>query len=233
MVGAGAVVFAVMGYVISRQQPPDFTVELNPKLLAAILGETPEAIEKAIDYLQSPDPISRTEEKDGRRLEKVGSFNYHVVNGAKYHSIRNYEERKAYNREAQRKFREKHSKPGDNTATGNTPPPELPPATKPPKRIPDLEEVLLVAAKTGLSEVEARKFFSYYASNGWKVGKNPMKSWQHALSGWKTRSEQYSNPSSNGHTPPKDGLPRLASGEFDYSRMTDKQKSEAVRIENA
>ncbi len=143
MVGAGAVVFAVMGYVISKQKPPEFTVELNPKLLAAILGETPEEIQKAIDYLEAPDPISRTDRKEGKRLEKVGSFNYHVVNGDIYHNIRNYEERKAYNREAQRKFREKNQKPvlpppGVNTATGTTPPsdpvkdePSTPPKPKP------------------------------------------------------------------------------------------------------
>jgi hypothetical protein len=30
-------------------------------------------------------------------------------------------------------------------------------------------------------------FHSYYESNGWKVGRNPMKSWQHAVAGWHSR----------------------------------------------
>lgn len=31
---------------------------------------------------------------------------------------------------------------------------------------------------------EANKFLNYYESNGWKVGKNPMKSWKHAVTNW-------------------------------------------------
>ena len=120
MVGAGACVFALMGYVISKQQPPDFTVELNSKLLAAILGETEDEIEKAVEYLCAPDPISRSPDNEGRRLLKVGAFNYHVVNGAAYNRIRNYEERKAYNREAQAKYRSRN-KPSEPEVRPPTP----------------------------------------------------------------------------------------------------------------
>lgn len=35
---------------------------------------------------------------------------------------------------------------------------------------------------------EANKFFAYYESNGWKVGKNKMQKWKQAASGWATRS---------------------------------------------
>ena len=37
---------------------------------------------------------------------------------------------------------------------------------------------------------EANKFFNHYESNGWKVGKNQMKSWPHAVANWVTRVEQ-------------------------------------------
>lgn len=40
------------------------------------------------------------------------------------------------------------------------------------------------------SNVEAIKFFSYYESNGWRVGRNPMKNWHSAASGWWTRNQQ-------------------------------------------
>jgi DNA-binding transcriptional regulator YhcF (GntR family) len=30
-------------------------------------------------------------------------------------------------------------------------------------------------------------FVAYYESNGWRVGRNPMKSWQHAVAGWHSR----------------------------------------------
>lgn len=52
---------------------------------------------------------------------------------------------------------------------------------------PSLEEIKRQAAKLGLPESEAEQFFFYYESNGWRVGKNPMKCWSSALSGWKLR----------------------------------------------
>jgi uncharacterized protein YdaU (DUF1376 family) len=37
---------------------------------------------------------------------------------------------------------------------------------------------------------QAGLFLCHYESNGWKVGKNSMKSWQHAVINWITRSKQ-------------------------------------------
>lgn len=55
---------------------------------------------------------------------------------------------------------------------------------------PTLEEVRLLAAKTGLPEHEADKFFNHYCAIGWKIGKVPMVSWTHALAGWKLRWQE-------------------------------------------
>lgn len=33
-------------------------------------------------------------------------------------------------------------------------------------------------------QAEANKFLNYYESNGWKVGRNAMKSWRHAVINW-------------------------------------------------
>ena len=38
-------------------------------------------------------------------------------------------------------------------------------------------------------EVDSEYFYSYYESNGWKVGKNKMKSWKATLSTWNKRTE--------------------------------------------
>jgi hypothetical protein len=114
MVGAGAVNFAVWGYVIAKQEPDRVVgsqVRLNPKLLAAIIGESEPAIQKAIDYLCRADQRSTTKTKDGRRLVKIGEFDYQVVNGAKYRAIRGEETRRDQNRMAQRKLRLKRSLP--------------------------------------------------------------------------------------------------------------------------
>jgi len=47
-------------------------------------------------------------------------------------------------------------------------------------------EVAIKAKEKGAKEpmVLADRFVNYYESNGWKVGKNQMKSWQHALGNW-------------------------------------------------
>lgn len=112
MIGAGAVTFAVMGYVIANGMPDrsvGMQVELNPKLLAFILGESQEDVKKAIDKLCRPDPNSRSKEEEGRRLVRIGEFSYKVVNGQKYRDIRNEEERRIQNRIAKRRERERKS----------------------------------------------------------------------------------------------------------------------------
>ncbi len=56
---------------------------------------------------------------------------------------------------------------------------------------PSIEAVKLHAAKVGLPPAEAEKFFNYYTANGWRVGRNPMKSWPHALANWKNNATGY------------------------------------------
>lgn len=110
MVGAGAIVFATMGYVIANQKPDKDVgsqVRLNPILLSAILGESEKDVEEAIQFLCSPDPRSTTKEEEGRRLIKIGEFDYQVVNGPKYMRIRDEEHRREQNRAAQQKHRDK------------------------------------------------------------------------------------------------------------------------------
>ena len=51
---------------------------------------------------------------------------------------------------------------------------------------PTLEEVEAEIEARGY-HVDARAFIAYYDSNGWKVGKNPMKSWKSALTTWERR----------------------------------------------
>lgn len=52
---------------------------------------------------------------------------------------------------------------------------------------PTLEEVALYCVERH-NHVDAGKFVDYYSSNGWRVGKNPMKDWKAAVRTWE-RSE--------------------------------------------
>jgi uncharacterized protein YdaU (DUF1376 family) len=56
---------------------------------------------------------------------------------------------------------------------------------------PSLTELVdAFAGKVTDSGHQAGLFLCHYESNGWKVGKNPMKSWQHAVTNWISRSKQ-------------------------------------------
>lgn len=61
--------------------------------------------------------------------------------------------------------------------------------TEPSKKFvpPELSEVELYFSEKGFAH-EAQRFFDYYESIGWKVGKNPMKKWKNAASGWISRN---------------------------------------------
>lgn len=48
---------------------------------------------------------------------------------------------------------------------------------------PTRDEAEQYAREKGL-QVDVERFLAYYESNGWKVGKNPMKSWQAAMVNW-------------------------------------------------
>lgn len=57
--------------------------------------------------------------------------------------------------------------------------------------------------------IEAEKFCNFYESKGWKVGKNPMKNWKAAASGWITRSNLVKKQAPT-YTPPADHDPLAA-----------------------
>ena len=105
MFGAGPEAFAVWGYVIANTT--DSRVELNPTLLAAIIGTTPEKVAIAIEYLTSPDSNSRNTDHEGRRLVKDGQFQYRVVSHEIYRAIMNEKERRDYNALKQRQSRDR------------------------------------------------------------------------------------------------------------------------------
>ena len=70
-----------------------------------------------------------------------------------------------------------------------------------PMKRPTLEEVQACIAERGYN-VDAELFINHYESNGWKVGKNPMKSWRAALVTWQKRNANASNaPQFNPQTP--------------------------------
>lgn len=56
---------------------------------------------------------------------------------------------------------------------------------------PSIEEVKLAMAKAGLPSSEVGAFFDHYESNGWRVGRTKMVSWQHAVGNWARRKREF------------------------------------------
>ena len=68
------------------------------------------------------------------------------------------------------------------------------------------------------AKLEAEKFVNYYTSNGWKVGKNPMKSWSAAANNWITNTKQYAKGTTNNQRKlDKHELENLKNYNFIYS----------------
>jgi hypothetical protein len=62
---------------------------------------------------------------------------------------------------------------------------------------PTSEEATVYGATIGLPAAECAKMVDYYTTNGWRVGKNPMKDWQAALRNWKRNWQERGGPVSS------------------------------------
>lgn len=121
MRGAGSAFFAVWGYVISHMQANrthGTTVELNPEIVSFLLGEKQGVVEDVIGKMCKPDVKSRTKDKEGRKLLKVGEYSYQVVNGDYYRKIRNEHDRREYQRKKQAEYRRKKKGEGEGALPG-------------------------------------------------------------------------------------------------------------------
>lgn len=56
---------------------------------------------------------------------------------------------------------------------------------------PTLQEIRDYCLERGNS-IDPERFMDYYESNGWKVGKNPMKDWKAAVRTWEANEKKYS-----------------------------------------
>ena len=62
---------------------------------------------------------------------------------------------------------------------------------------PSLDEVAAYCSERN-NTVDPEGFIAFYTSNGWKVGKNPMKDWKAAVRSWEQRQKKSSRPTKPG-----------------------------------
>lgn len=149
--------------------------------------KTEQEVLEALQILASPD-TRRLEPQpfDGRRIEKVED-GWLILNGATYQAMMVKINRRAYKtaHEAERRERMKE---------GVNPDEHVPESgEKIVKKRPTLEKCIEMAIAAGMQKKDGEEFFDYYESNGWKVGKNSMKSPESAIRNWKRRSKDYSS----------------------------------------
>ncbi len=158
------------------------------------------------DRLMGPDNDSsdllRNPDNEGRRIEEIpGGFR--IINYVYYRSLRDAEDRKAQNREAQQRHREKvsPSKPVSATVIRRKPAQSLSlsdslSACK--RRPKDLSEAVQYAKTKGISESDAEGFFDSMESGGWTRAGKPLKDWKAALRTWKRNGWLPSQKQQNG-----------------------------------
>lgn len=79
---------------------------------------------------------------------------------------------------------------------------------------PTPQEVQAYMLEQGGTHIQAAKFHAYYSSNGWKVGKGPMKDWKSAARGWILRDKDNSFSGGIRSSPPqKDQMMRYSPDE--------------------
>lgn len=76
---------------------------------------------------------------------------------------------------------------------------------------PTVDQVKAYCSENGYT-LDADRFVDYYASNGWRVGKNPMKDWKAAVRNWATKEK--GNPGKPHYESGIDRLARLYQEEF-------------------
>lgn len=141
-------------------------VDMTRQVLSRRLNIPIEVLNVQIEKLESPDPNSRDEEFDGRRIERLDEhrdWGWKILNWEKYESIRKRAD--VYSRVS--KHREKVSGESEKF------------------KKPSLEEIKLHFSQHSIPMVEAEKFWHFYESKGWMVGRNGMKSWISSAANWK------------------------------------------------
>lgn len=104
-------------------------VDMHPRAISEEVGLPISEVEAAIQELESPDPDSRSPDENGKRiirLDEHRSWGWRIVNHGKYRAMRNEEDRREQNREAQRRWRERQQ----SSATHKQDKPRKPPSAQ-------------------------------------------------------------------------------------------------------
>ena len=230
----------------------DGTIDMTVQAISGMTRVPEEDIRQAIEILMKPDPQSRTPDHAGARLIKLDdhrNWGWKVVNYEHYRALANDRDRKAAISRRVAKYRQAHAnEPCNadvtpcNASAKNVTPPSVSVHVSGSASEGDvrgnwrtIEAVKLAAFKAGLPESEAEAFFDHYEANGWKVGRNPMRSLPHAISNWKRKYESgiYRNNSStrgsnNAPNPRNAGVCRGPASQPSFDEVVRRKQAQAM-----
>lgn len=81
-------------------------------------------------------------------------------------------------------------------------------------RKPSIVDIQEYCESNGFSNVEISSFYDYYESNGWVIGKSPMKDWKAAVRNWNRKRFVQNNESSTKTTNPRIDIPAQNPDEY-------------------
>lgn len=152
--------------------------------------------EEAIRILESPDPNSADDENEGRRIEKVPG-GWMILNASKYRDLVTREMQRAATRERVKRHRQKTKSAVVTPCNANVT--ERNGSVTQSDTYTDTKKKSTREARPSLKDVVdffgmeslANAFWDYYESNGWKVGRNPMKDWKAAARRWQREQKPF------------------------------------------
>ncbi len=148
-----------------------------------------EATRTALKRLSMPDPDSRSQEHDGRRIRAVDG-GWQLLNHAKYRAKMGADERREYNRLKQAQHRERQHQSitvNDNVHCQDNTEADTDTEKKRGRFAPpSLSEVTTYCLERK-NRVLPEQFVNFYESKNWMVGKNKMKDWKAAVRTWEHR----------------------------------------------
>lgn len=143
-------------------------VDMTRQALSRRLNIPSELLDAHLAKLEAPDPNSRDDEFEGRRIAKLDEhrdWGWKVLNWGKYESVRTKAD--VYLRVA--KHREKKSE--ENPTKGF--------------KKPTLGEVKIYCSENEVPMSDAEWFWNKCEANDWTNGGKPIKSWTHTIASWK------------------------------------------------
>jgi hypothetical protein len=191
----------------------DGVVDMTQEAMSRRTNVPIEIIQRAIVRLEAPDPRSRNPAEQGRRIVRLDEhrdWGWRIVNHAHYRGLRTDVDRRDYMRYYMRERRK-----GESVNTkANKSLRELTPASasvyasesvlgesRGGSRFqrPTVEQVREHCSAKGYT-FDPEAFVAFYESKGWRIGKEPMKSWRAACVTWHKRSDV-------AHQPPVSRIP--------------------------